>query len=581
MLATLLSWIIISFVLISFGDILITVYQKISKKEEYYNFLDLAILGLCFISLPLTIWSLWLPSNQIFLLICLIISIINIFWQKNRWIGYIGKIKNELKSTPRYIIVSLILFSLIILVASAWVEGFFDSSYYHHQNIRWNEEYAVVPGLGNLDDKYAFNSQYLLISAIFTFRFLFGQAIYSINTLFIIYVMGWLLFELYNSKYEIKRVIILFSYIIFIVISLNFLFDTSTDLLPNIIAFYLIAKIILYPKALDSNKLLYLISPIFLIICKISMFTFIFLSLYLCYTSFKNEEYKTIILFLTFGILLGMPWLARNVILSGYLVYPVYQIDLFSFDWKLPVDVVIKAKEYIRFIPDEYLNYLFYHPTDRYRSHFFVNILVIILYFSTLISFFILSFYIIKKKIPLNFRLIYFISTLSIIVFIINGPDIRFISAIVCLYIALTFIIIYTKAERILVSPHICITVIAFFLIFFSGWTARRSYYNYTNVTNGINPPSRPYSSILLLPYTKKEMAVVLNSDLDKLFVPYELNNNITIYISYLDRTLDILPSTVDRQRGKYISYKCLEARGYTLQEGFRIKKGCPYWEEP
>ncbi len=38
-------------------------------------------------------------------------------------------------------IVPIIGFMVVIL----WQVGIFDSLYYHHQNIRWNEEYATIP----------------------------------------------------------------------------------------------------------------------------------------------------------------------------------------------------------------------------------------------------------------------------------------------------------------------------------------------------------------------------------------------------------------------------------------------------
>jgi hypothetical protein len=40
------------------------------------------------------------------------------------------------------------------------------------------------------------------------------------------------------------------------------------------------------------------------------------------------------------GLAIGLPFLIRNVILSGYLVYPYPSIDLFSFDWKIPFERV-------------------------------------------------------------------------------------------------------------------------------------------------------------------------------------------------------------------------------------------------
>ena len=50
----------------------------------------------------------------------------------------------------------------------------------------------------------------------------------------------------------------------------------------------------------------------------------------------KEKRYGQIAVYIMLGLLAVFPYLARNVILSGWLVYPFPSIDLFSFDWKIP-----------------------------------------------------------------------------------------------------------------------------------------------------------------------------------------------------------------------------------------------------
>jgi hypothetical protein len=50
----------------------------------------------------------------------------------------------------------------------------------------------------------------------------------------------------------------------------------------------------------------------------------------------KKEGIKPILFFLAMGLLIGIPYVIRNVILTGYLVYPVTAIDIFGFSWKVP-----------------------------------------------------------------------------------------------------------------------------------------------------------------------------------------------------------------------------------------------------
>ncbi len=50
----------------------------------------------------------------------------------------------------------------------------------------------------------------------------------------------------------------------------------------------------------------------------------------------KEKKGKDIVKFLSCGFLIVIPFLIRNVMLSGWLVYPFTSIDLFSFDFKIP-----------------------------------------------------------------------------------------------------------------------------------------------------------------------------------------------------------------------------------------------------
>ncbi|MEI6021803.1 MAG: hypothetical protein WCR21_11800 [Bacteroidota bacterium] len=44
------------------------------------------------------------------------------------------------------------------------------------------------------------------------------------------------------------------------------------------------------------------------------------------------------------GTIVLAPWLVRNIILSGYLIYPFPALDIFNFDWKIPISNAIAEK---------------------------------------------------------------------------------------------------------------------------------------------------------------------------------------------------------------------------------------------
>jgi hypothetical protein len=56
------------------------------------------------------------------------------------------------------------------------------------------------------------------------------------------------------------------------------------------------------------------------------------------------------------GVLLYLPWLGRNYILSGYLVYPLSVTGILNPDWKVPKDLVLLDYTFIKYGPRIALN---------------------------------------------------------------------------------------------------------------------------------------------------------------------------------------------------------------------------------
>ncbi|MCR4657814.1 MAG: hypothetical protein K5770_16570 [Lachnospiraceae bacterium] len=48
---------------------------------------------------------------------------------------------------------------------------------------------------------------------------------------------------------------------------------------------------------------------------------------------------KSLVLFILIAVFTGLPFIIRNIIISGYLLYPMEKIDLFDVDWKVPGEI--------------------------------------------------------------------------------------------------------------------------------------------------------------------------------------------------------------------------------------------------
>ena len=53
-----------------------------------------------------------------------------------------------------------------------------------------------------------------------------------------------------------------------------------------------------------------------------------------------SKQGHTIFKLLIIALILFLPWVIRNLILSGYLVYPGLTFDPFHFDWRIPAEAV-------------------------------------------------------------------------------------------------------------------------------------------------------------------------------------------------------------------------------------------------
>ena len=57
----------------------------------------------------------------------------------------------------------------------------YDSDLYHAQSIRWIEEYGIVKGLGNIHVRFAYNSSFFALSALYGMKFLTGHSLHAVN----------------------------------------------------------------------------------------------------------------------------------------------------------------------------------------------------------------------------------------------------------------------------------------------------------------------------------------------------------------------------------------------------------------
>ena len=223
----------------------------------------------------------------------------------------------------------------------------YDSDLYHAQAIRWIEEYGVVKGLGNLHVRFAYNSAAFPLSALYSFRFLGGQS-YHVMSGFFALLLAWQCVDIKNVVRRGHLVISDFARLAAIYYLFT-IFDEmvapASDYFLSTIVFYVIIHLLdMYVKHERSYVpyILLALLGIFAITIKLSaapMILLVIIPIVKLFMDRNREKLHAFWIAVGLALLITVPFIVRNVIISGWLLYPVTFIDLFSFDWKIPKGV--------------------------------------------------------------------------------------------------------------------------------------------------------------------------------------------------------------------------------------------------
>lgn len=230
-----------------------------------------------------------------------------------------------------------------------------DTGIYHAQAIRWYEEYGLVTGLGNLQQHFAYNSAWLAHAAIFSMKWLTGQSLHPTTGFLQAFLCVWALYGLKNFSYHENhaadgcRIAIL----IYAIVNAEGTMSPATDYGTMYLVLWVVTMWAEFAcerkgqERMDDYALL-CVAVVCVATCKLSAGLLVFLVLYPAVWLLKNREWKRIGMYLGLGILVLVPFLIRNVILSGWLVYPYAPIDLFDVDWKIPVEYLQHDSDQIK-----------------------------------------------------------------------------------------------------------------------------------------------------------------------------------------------------------------------------------------
>ena len=228
-----------------------------------------------------------------------------------------------------------------------------DSGLYHAQAIRWIEEYGVVPGLANLHCRLAYNSSAFVLTALYSMSFLGDQSLHTVSGFMalVLTIKGLDVVRVFTRKKVLVSDFVKVAMLFYISIIYTEMMSPASDYFAMLFLFYIVVTWIELEERKETEITPYGMLCVLLAVnvtIKLSSAIMLLLVLKPAVVLLKEKRYGQIGMYLFLGILAVFPYLARNVILSGWLVYPFPAIDFFSFDWKIPVGEVEYDAEEIK-----------------------------------------------------------------------------------------------------------------------------------------------------------------------------------------------------------------------------------------
>jgi hypothetical protein len=251
-----------------------------------------------------------------------------------------------------------------------------------------------------------YNSSFFSLQALYSLKFLTGQSMHSLNGFFItvMLVYAFVTLGVWNKRKLATSDFVKAGFFLFFILGAihHEAASPGTDTMTQFMLLYLAAKWSEYaeqepePSLTDYGWLGIL--AVWVVTIKLSGLVLMILSAYLAVVFIVGKEGKKLLVFLLGSVTVLIPFLIRNVIISGYLVYPLYWLDIFKVEWKMPLDVLIWDNNEIRAWGRGLTNPADYHAPlsvwfplwfsgfTRYgRLLFFANIVCLVLAFALML----------------------------------------------------------------------------------------------------------------------------------------------------------------------------------------------------
>lgn len=379
MLLTLLGWIYIALTCFITGSFAL---RRISRNYNDTEMTDpggCIVCGLCVLTAYAGYFSLFtgvgLAANIVMLVACACI----IVRERKKYKELICKLTGSRKehgtgkagaSEPKFLKVFMCIAAAAVIFVCLYYTAAgrfaYDTGTYHAQSIHWIESFGVVKGLAYMQTRLGFNSSYFCLCALYSMHFL-GQSMHVLSGFLAVFTMlyslaGWYR-HLYGAVYR-KEPVLRVSDFVYAVPFAYFTVTAIETVSPStdhgviwLIIWLCIRWLELIEedsassagdKGMRVNKRtdsltgysLLCVLAVFLVSVKLSVGVLALLVIRPAYLLIREKRTAEAVKYILAGILLILPYFIRNILITGWLVYPFPAVDLFNVDWKIPAEGV-------------------------------------------------------------------------------------------------------------------------------------------------------------------------------------------------------------------------------------------------
>lgn len=347
MITVLLNWLYIAITSFGTGIAVLSFFSFVFGIKKTHKALSVIMAGLAFNTVYAEAFSLFGGVGVLANVILVLSAATGILLNRVSVSKTLISVKEKILSAR---VLPYIYVAVVILFAYGTSRGYihYDTSLYHAQSIRWIEEYGVVKGLACLQLRFGYNSSAFALTALYSFIDILGQSLHTTAGFFAL--LGALqvvdVYRIFVSKHVRHSDFIRIGLLFYLGLIFKEMVSPASDYYAQILIF---SAIIMWLDALeykeeDPNVEVYTFSMLSILLVyaatvKFSIALLVLLVIKPALMLIKDKKYKQIGVCLGAGICVLLPFFIRNVLISGWLIYPSTIIDLFNVDWKIPKGV--------------------------------------------------------------------------------------------------------------------------------------------------------------------------------------------------------------------------------------------------